>query len=31
MQKNKMPGYQRSLKEEQIRALVTYIRSLAKK
>jgi cytochrome c6 len=29
--KNKMPGYGRSLKEDQIKDLVTYIRSLTKK
>ncbi len=29
--KNKMPGYGRSLKEEQIKDLVAYIRDLAKK
>ncbi len=29
--KNKMPGYGRSLKDDQIKDLVTYIRSLAKK
>ncbi|MGH9702269.1 MAG: c-type cytochrome [Candidatus Acidiferrales bacterium] len=29
--KAKMPGYEKSLKPEQIKALVTYIRSLAKK
>jgi mono/diheme cytochrome c family protein len=29
--KNKMPGYEKSLKPEQIKALVAYIRGLAKK
>jgi mono/diheme cytochrome c family protein len=29
--KNKMPGYKKSLKHEQIEGLVGYIRSLAKK
>jgi mono/diheme cytochrome c family protein len=29
--KNKMPGYEKSLKPEQIKELVAYIRSLAKK
>jgi mono/diheme cytochrome c family protein len=29
--KNKMPGYEKSLKPEQIKEMVAYIRSLAKK
>jgi mono/diheme cytochrome c family protein len=29
--KNKMPGYEKSLKEPEIKDLVTYIRSLTKK
>lgn len=29
--KNKMPGYEKSLKPEQIKGLVAYIRGLAKK
>ncbi len=29
--KNKMPAYEKSLKESEIKALVTYIRELAKK
>jgi mono/diheme cytochrome c family protein len=29
--KNKMPGYEKSLKPDQIKELVEYIRSLAKK
>jgi mono/diheme cytochrome c family protein len=29
--KNKMPGYEKSLKESQIKDLVAYIRDLAKK
>ena len=29
--RNKMPGYKKSLKPEQIKGLVAYIRSLAKK
>lgn len=29
--KNKMPGYEKTLKPDQIKALVTYIRGMAKK